>query len=225
MADKYEKFVAAYLRLNAYFTVPNFIVLAGDDPARISSGQVGNYTETDILAVRMPYSTEVTGTLHIANHGVLTDGSEGKMDLVIAEAKSGNENRPNKVWRAGTPDPSISYVVRFMGLHAKGELRHVAQALATAFRFEDDRCRYRYVVFSKEPNEHYASRGVTYITFREAINFIVGVRGQCWVETNVGVASLHHQWDDMLTEIFRIANNHELTVEQRADDIEAFLAT
>jgi len=225
MADKYEKFVAAYLRLNAYFTVPNFIVLAGDDSARISSGQVGNYTETDILAVRMPYSEEVTGTLHIGNHCVLTDGSQGKMDVVIAEAKSGNENRPNKAWRAGAPDPSISYVVRFVGLHAEGELRSVAQALATAFRFEDDRCRYRYVVFSKEPNEHYASRGVKYITFREAIDFIVGVRGQCWVEKNIGVASLHHQWDDMLIEIFRIANNHERTVEQRADDVETFLAT
>jgi hypothetical protein len=225
MADKYERFVAAYLRLNAYFTVPSFIVLAADDPTRISCGQVGNYTETDILAIRMPYSKEVTGSLQIANHGVLTDGSAGKTDVVIAEVKSSNENKPNKAWRAGVPDPSISYVVRFVGLHAEPELAQVAKALSTTFRFENDHCRYRYAVFSKEPNEHYAAKGVTYITFREAIEFIVRERGQCWVEANIGVASLHHQWDDMLIEIFHIANSYERSVEQRADDIETFLAT
>jgi hypothetical protein len=47
--DKYERFVASYLRLNGYFTVPNFIVHAGDDPERILAGQVGNLTETDII--------------------------------------------------------------------------------------------------------------------------------------------------------------------------------
>lgn len=56
MPDKYERFVASYLRLNGYFTVPNFIVHAADDPGRVSAGQVGNYTETDILGVRMPHS-------------------------------------------------------------------------------------------------------------------------------------------------------------------------
>lgn len=63
MADKHERFVASYLRLNGYFTVPNFIVHAGDDPTRISAGQVGNYTETDILGVRLPHSREITGNL------------------------------------------------------------------------------------------------------------------------------------------------------------------
>ena len=104
MGNKYERFVVAYLRLNAYFTVPNFIVHAGDDPGRISSGQVGNYTETDVLAVRMPYSREVTGKLRVANHDSLVDGIAGKMDVVIAEVKSGKDNKPNPVWRDGNAE-------------------------------------------------------------------------------------------------------------------------
>src|SRR3990172_994279 len=95
MADKYERFVASYLRLNGYFTVPNFIVHAGDDPGRLSAGYVGSYTETDIIGVRMPHSGEVTGKLHIANHSVLVAGAEGLIDVVVAEVKSGNDNNPN----------------------------------------------------------------------------------------------------------------------------------
>lgn len=80
MADKYERFVAAYLRLNGYFTVPNFIVLAADDPTRILNGHVGNYTETDIIGVRLPNSREVTGHLEIKNHDLLVEGAAGRTD-------------------------------------------------------------------------------------------------------------------------------------------------
>jgi hypothetical protein len=195
MPTKCERFVSAYLRLNAYFSVQNFIVHAGDDPTRVSSGQVGNYTECDTLGIRMPHSNEVAGVLHIASHRLLTEGAGGRFDVVIAEAKSGNENRPNPVWRAGTPDPAISYIVRFIGVHPDGEVQDVAKSLATTFRFEDPRSRYRYVLFSNRPNDHYASKGVTYITYRDAARFIVEVRGQSWIEAAIGVASVHQQWD------------------------------
>ena len=105
--DNYERFVTSFLRLNGYFTVPNFIVHAADDPARVSAGHVGNYTEADTLAVRMPHSREVTGKLHIANYRPLVDAAAGKFDVVIAEAKSGNENKPNRIWRAMTEHPAI----------------------------------------------------------------------------------------------------------------------
>ncbi len=225
MADKYERFVASYLRLNGYFTVPNFIVHAGDDPTRVSAGQVGNYTETDILGVRMPYSREVAGALHIANDPLLVNDAVGKPDIVVAEVKSGNENRPNRVWREMAANPSISYIVRFVGLQREDEIPQVAQALATGFRFEDCNCRFRYIVFAKEPNEHYQSRGVTYITFREVITFIVTVRGQSWIEENIGVASIHDQWDDILTTMFAIANRTDCSVQKRVEEIETFLAT
>ena len=224
MPDKYERFVAAYLRLNAYFQVQNFIVHA-DDPARWSSGHVGNYTECDTLAVRLPHSHEVIGPKHIVNHTALMTGLDDRLDVVIAEAKSGNENRPNPSWRSGKAEPAISYIVRFIGTHTESEVGSVAEALATTFRFEDARTRYRYIVFSKQRNDSYASKGVTYITYREAIQFIVDVRGNSWIEAGMGVKSVHQQWDEMLVEMFRIANAQDRDVSQRVSDLESYLAT
>jgi hypothetical protein len=225
MPDKFERFVAAYLRLNGYFTVPNFIVHAADDPTRISGGLIGNHTEVDTIGLRMPHSREVTGAKHIANDPALVDGAVGKVDVVIAEVKSGNDSTPNRVWKSAHPDPVISYLVRFIGLHAEEEVDAVAQALASTFRFEDNRCRIRYVMFSWQPNAHYQQRGVTYMTFDQAISFIVEVRGQSWFNAGIGVASLHNQWDELLIQLFAIANKLELPLNQRVDEIRTMLAS
>jgi hypothetical protein len=93
------------------------------------------------------------------------DGLGDRLDVVIAEAKSGNDNKPNASWRTGQADPAISYIVRFIGTHPNSEVASVAAALASTFRFEDALTRYRYIVFSKESNDFYASKGVTYITY------------------------------------------------------------
>jgi hypothetical protein len=45
IADKDERFVASFLRLNGFFTVPSFIVHAGEGRARPSGGQAGSHTE------------------------------------------------------------------------------------------------------------------------------------------------------------------------------------
>ena len=224
MADRYEQFIACYLRLNAYFTITNFIVHASDDPTRISGGQIGNYTETDILGIRMPYSVEKTGDLFIANHEALVAGSDQKTDVVVAEVKSGNGNKPNAAWKKmGASHPAIPYIVRFVGLHDESEISDVAKALASDFHFEDDRCRLRYIVFARKCNKDYASKGVTYITFRDVIRFLVEVRGQSWIECNLGVASCHTQWDEVLKEVFSIANDRA-SVDERIERIESYLA-
>jgi hypothetical protein len=61
--ERYETFVTWYLRFNGYFTVPNFVIHAGDDPTRISGGAIGPRTEVDTIAVRLPFSRESSGTL------------------------------------------------------------------------------------------------------------------------------------------------------------------
>ena len=221
MADKYEKFVASYLRLNGYFIIPNFIVHA---PTRISAGRVGNYTETDIVGVRMPYSQEIIGKLRIANHPPLIDGAIGKIDVVVAEVKSGSSNKPNSVWRGLHSKDVGSYIARFVGLHSETDIQAVGDALATTFKFEDQRCRFRYILFATNANAHYQQRGVSYITFEQAISFIVEVRGQCWIDANIGVASCHHQWDDLLVDIFDAANNTELSATERVQQIQSMLA-
>jgi len=87
-----------YLRFNGYFLVENFIVHAGDDPNRISNGKVGNHTETDVLAVRHIFSREITGDLPIENDPQIINQAATKIDFVIAEVKTGNQNKPNKLW-------------------------------------------------------------------------------------------------------------------------------
>jgi hypothetical protein len=172
----------------------------------------------------MPYSKEKTGQLAIANHGPLVDGSPGKFDVVIVEVKSGKDNRPNSVWRAGITDPAVAYMVHFIGLHNEQQAGQVAGELATHFHYEDEKSRYRYIVVSKEPNEHYKSKGVTYISFSEIVSFIVNVRGQCWLEMGLGVASSHPQWDPVLTTVFALANDQTKSTSTRAKDIEQYLA-
>lgn len=216
-SSKVEEFVRWFLRLNGYFGIESFIVHAADDPTRTSGGQIAPHTETDTIAVRMPYSAEVTGTLKIANYPPLTSGSEGRFDIVIAEAKAGKDAKPNRVWRNSEVDP-VAYIVRFVGLHkTDDDIRKIAGALSTQYRYEDKECRFRYIVFSKEPNEHYASRGVTYVDLRSVVNFLVDVRGQCWIDANIGVASIHHQWNPIIKQIFAVANDQGISVQDRPE--------
>ena len=172
----------------------------------------------------MPYSKEITGHLRIANHERLVAGSDGKTDVVIAEVKSGKNNTPNRIWKKGVSNHTIEYVVRFVGLHDECEISGVANALASKFCFKDDRCRLRYIVFAREINEFYERKGVTYIPFRCVSRFLVTERGQSWINCDLGVASVHTQWDEVLDEVFSIANDHTLPVNERINRIESYLA-
>ena len=143
---EYERFVRWYLRFNGYFTIENFIVHAGDDQSRISDEKIGSHTETDILAVRMPYSKEVTGKLFIANHEPLVNNITDRVDIVVAEVKTKNSNKPNRVWKSEDLFP-IQYLVRFIG-HYKHEsqIGEVASALLSKYIYEDRDCRIRYII-------------------------------------------------------------------------------
>ncbi len=211
MSTIYEKFTSWYLRFNGYFTVDNFVVHAADDPTRISNGIIAPHTETDSIAIRMPYSAEIAGNLKIANHDMLVKDQNGRFDIVIAEAKSGNDNKPNPVWRDKIIAP-IRYVIRFVGLYDTYQLDHVTDDFAAHYCYEDEKTRIRYIVFANKPNQHYLAQGVKYITFSEIVNFLVEVRGQCWIESGIGVASVHYQWDEQINKVFEIANDVERTL-------------
>lgn len=215
-----EEFVRWFLRLNGYFGIENFIVHAADDPSRIADGVVAPYTETDTLAVRMPYSREIAGPLRIGNYAPLASGCDGRFDVVIAEAKSGAENRPNGVWRKKDNGNSIAHLTRFVGLcRSEDEIALVSSELATNYRYEGKETRYRYIIFSGKPNEHYLTLGVTYVTYSDAIRFMVEERGECWRNANIGVASVHYQWNPLINRIFKIANDSSSSIEARCREI------
>ncbi len=80
-AERFEIFVTWYLRFNGYFTIPSFVVHAGDDPARISRGAVGSLTEVDTLAVRLPFSEE--SGIQFPTDRNLVEGAEGRFDVEL----------------------------------------------------------------------------------------------------------------------------------------------
>jgi len=224
MSSPYEKYASWYLRFNGYFTIDNFVVHAANDENRISRGIIAPYTETDSLALRMPYSAEIAGNLRIANHDLLVDNQNERFDVVVAEVKSGNLNQPNAVWRNKNLVP-IKYIVRFVGLYEESLIDKVANELASRYSYEDERSRIRYIIIANEPNQHYLDQGVKYITFPQITQFIVEVRGQSWLESGIGVASVHYQWDEQINKIFEIANDFEKSLAERQSAILEFLVS
>lgn len=224
MSTLHEKFTSWYLRFNGYFTIDNFIVHAGGDENRIRDGIVAPYTEIDSLAIRMPYSSELTGNLEIVNHNLLVENKNEKIDVIIAEVKSGNTNTPNPVWRNKNAVP-ISYIVRFIGLFSQQEMIDKATTeIINHYSYEDENFRIRYIVFANEPNRHYSNQGVTYITFFQMVQFLVEVRGQCWVDSSIGVKSIHNQWDELINKALEIANDFKKSSEERQSTILRLLA-
>lgn len=222
--DNAETLTKWYLRLNGYFTVENFIVHAADDPTRISKGTVGNYTEVDALAVRHQFSKEVTGTLQILNDPKLISDQNVKIDFVIAETKTRKENRPNKIWRDKNLN-AIKYIIRFAGFIETEEIiAKVAKELSENHQYIDPagNFRIRLILFSeKELAKNWKS--ISNITFDDIIDFIVNIRGTCWVDENIGVASIHYQWDELMNKIFSVANDLSKGTVQRKTEIKTIL--
>jgi hypothetical protein len=224
MTSLYEKFVSWYLRFNGYFTIDNFVVHAADDEHRIHNGIIAPYTETDTIAIRMPYSVEIAGNLRIANHDLLVENQNERYDAVIAEAKSGHSNRPNPSWRNRNLI-SIKYIVRFLGLYEESMIENVSNEISSHYTYEDGESRIRYIIFANEPNQHYLDQGVKYITYSQITQFLVEVRGQCWVESGIGVSSIHYQWDEQINQVFEIANDFRKSIEERKSAILDFLVS
>lgn len=98
-----------YLRLNGYFIVDNFII---HNPNEVSNEVIANETEVDVLGIRFRHSKEIAGSLHIANDPELVADLDTEIDFVIAEVKTGKEDRPNKAWRLQQACNRIYYSLR-----------------------------------------------------------------------------------------------------------------
>lgn len=217
-ARRFETFVTWHLRFNGYFTVPAFVVHAGDDPTRISDGVVAPKTEVDSLAVRLPYSREESGAV-FPLHRALVDGSQGRFDIVIAETKSGKGNSPNATWWQEQKVSNIAYVLRYIGwFENEKKINDVSREIQKNYRYETQEMRIRYIVFSKEIDRTWSKKGVQYITFADCIDFLAD-RGECWQKAKIGSRSVHDQWDPLMKDIFQIANNLALDRRMRHDRI------
>lgn len=220
-----EKVAKWYLRFNGYFIVENFIVHAGEDDQRISNGLIGNHTEVDLLGIRHKFSKEKSGILEIQNDQQLINGSDCKIDFVIVEVKTGKENKPNKLWREKKIQ-IIEYIVRFAGFIENTEtIVSVANQLAETNNYNDPNGEFsiRLIVISENPlNKNW--NHLLNISIDSIIDFFVDVRGGCWINQNLGIASLHSQWEPIISDILKIANEHEIEVAVRKERIRNLLS-
>lgn len=223
-STKGEIFAKWYLRFNGYFIIDNYIVHAGEDSSRISNGMIGNHTEVDILGLRHKFSKEISGPVEIQNDENLIN-TVPKIDFVIVEVKTGNENKPNSVWRQ-KKQASAEYVLRFAGfIEKENERCVVANSLVTNGRYDEDNGNYsvRLIVISENPlNTNW--KHVTNILFSQIIDFIVDVRGECWFNELLGTHSYHKQWDRLIIDSFSIANNLSLSADDRKNEIKKILS-
>lgn len=221
-AERFETFVTWYLRLNGYFTVPNFVLHAGDDATRISGDVVGQHGEVDTLAVRLPFSREES-RIRFPTDERLLQGADGKLDVIVAEVKSGADV-PNETWRNPEKVRNIQYLLKFIGCYESNrQIEETAMKLQREFVVNESTQRLRYVVFSHEVNRDWKSRGVDYITFEECIQFIVGDRGPSWYEAGIAHKSQHSQWDNLINSIFSVANAASLDPKMRKAGIRKIL--
>lgn len=213
------EFVQWYLRFNGYFSIENFIVHEADTPKKIKGGVVPEMTECDIIGVRLPYSIEVADSLCMANHAPLVDGSVGKIDIVLGEIKTGKDNSPNKIWiNASQHREMIEYIVRFCGAIPDGDgFVAACRDLSRNYIYEDEHLRIRYMLFCNEEHDRHKKRGVSYITHRSIVDFLIGTRGQSWTGTGIGVASRHQQWSPLIKDLFAIANDQSLLPEKQVE--------
>jgi len=100
-----------YLRLNGYFTLPDFY----------AHRRRGPLTEVDVLGVRFPYSEEFKDdpALNIQEQGI---------DIVFAEVKRGHIPELNGPW--GSPDEgALDYVLKRIGIVPAKEVAELAAKL------------------------------------------------------------------------------------------------
>ncbi len=201
--DPYELLVRWYLRFNGYLGVENFVVHGTVQGGNVQAG------ETDILAVRFPYSREDPG-FQLQTAPELLDqlaADCGLVDFVVAEVKGGQNDTLNNVWRPPVEPEKlerVGYVIRWLGAFADETLiRKVATDLQASHRVHHDRFLFRVVMFAQKGQPKLSLRQVT---FHDIANFLVNVRAPSWQGHGFGVRSPHNQWHPFIRELWKIAD-------------------
>lgn len=196
MVNKFEQLTLWYLRLNGYFTVPNFI-LHPDTPG-------SERTDADILGVRFPYSREVAGVEMKRDDSLVRQ--DDKTDFIIAEVKRG-VCRLNGPWT----DPKLEnmqYVLKWMGMVSKSEVHKVAEDLYTNQVCEREEWGLRLVCFGNRKSRR-LHRNVLQFTHEEVVQFISDR-----FREHVDIKTSHKQWDNFIKEFYTMAVQNHMPAKQ-----------
>jgi hypothetical protein len=176
--DTLEQLALWYLRLNGYFTLPNFIAHAHD----------GARTDVDVLGVRFPHSTEYPDdAAHLHFH-------LNKTDVVLTEVKTG-ECALNGPWKGKSAKQPLEYILKRVGLFNSTALVDTAASEIYARRQfppveESDKWPFvvRIVCFGQTGNR--GLQNVTQVLWPQVISFI-GDRFRIYE----GEKADHSHWD------------------------------
>lgn len=213
--DKFELLVQWYTRFNKYFSIRSFIVHAADDAKRVSKGVVGNYSEIDVFGIKMPFSKEISGELEIADDEKLIPLAEPKIDILIGECKTG-DNALNKIWTKRNAS-AVAYLVKYAGIfQTEKAILAATEKLLETYSYEDSSARIRLILFSAKPDEPSAkgTRPLN-ITLDDILNFLLFIRGGCWMDHKIGERSIHYQWPHLINQLFAIGNDGNLPNEEK----------
>lgn len=176
--DTRDQLAMWYLRLNGYFTMPNFVAHAHDS----------SRTDVDVLAVRFPHSAEYPddeARLHFPRN--LTD-------ILLAEVKAG-ECDLNGPWKGKSSKQPLEYVIKRVGVFSDSALvDRAATEIYTRRRFppDEESSKWPFVLrimcFGQSENGKLSD--VTQILWPQVIAFI-GSR----FETYAVEKADHNHWD------------------------------
>ena len=204
MADNYETLVRWYLRFNGYFTVESFIVHEATNQRNQQGG------ETDVLGVRFPFSQENPGFPILNDENLLQiDQANTSIDVVIAEVKNRDDDYLNNIWIDNNSKyfERVSYIIRWIGIFkGETEIHRAASEIKSKYRFEENGYRIRFIYFGKNKYERFDQLGILQITFDEIIDFLLHLRMPSFYVHNSGARSQHHQWDDLIKNIWNVGD-------------------
>lgn len=151
-----------FFRLNGCLTTVNFIV--HPDLVR----RAAQRTDVDVLAVRFPNRCELIKSCRpMEDHGVFR--SDGKVDLIIAEVKSGR-CQLNGPWTR--PEArNMDRILFAIGAFPRESVPSVAKALYENQYYCDRHFRVRLFALGKEQNDQLSPQ-VVQLTWSEVLNFM-----------------------------------------------------
>jgi hypothetical protein len=145
-----------YLRLNGYFTIPNFIV----------HGRPAALTDVDVLAVRLPYSSESR---------FIDDGELGipkdRIDIIFAEAKRGEIRSLNGPWR----DPhagALNRVLQRVGIVPPDRVGELAAELYMKRSTSENGFTIRICAFGEKISPELRQSGVHFVDWQHVLQFV-----------------------------------------------------
>ncbi len=168
-----------YLRLNGYFTTPNFI----------AHRRGGTLTEVDILGVRFPHSIETADGTQFDDDQDLGIPGE-RIDVVFAEAKRNRIDELNGPWR----DPStraLDYVLRRAGMVPGAELATLAEHLYKHRKWVGPDHQVRIVVFADTIGDGLRKEEVAFVGWQQVLSFV-----RKRFTENDRLKAEHEAWDE-----------------------------